>query len=163
MKENAWTKTILTVYKYLERVSDGIDKLVTQNALNSFYARGNKLGANGVVETSNRILELSDRKVKLVNLRVLTDEILLEMKREQAQILIEKYFDDEPGEMIAARHGLNIRTYFRRLTSAENSFTQSLLRRGFSSLKLEKYLASEKWITEVYEKFIAEENLAMAA
>ena len=35
MKNNIWGKTILSVYKYLDRVSQAIDKLVKQNAFNS--------------------------------------------------------------------------------------------------------------------------------
>ena len=89
MKTNEWAKTLLYVYKYLDRVADGIDKLVSQNALNSFYTRGEKMGSNGVVATANRIIDLSARKTRLINIKVLTDKALENLNRQYAQILVE--------------------------------------------------------------------------
>ena len=51
---NNWTKTLLYVYKYLDRVAEGIDALVEQNALNSFYFNQNRRD-NDVVCVSERI------------------------------------------------------------------------------------------------------------
>ena len=153
MKTNEWGKTILSVYKYLERVTQGIDKLVTQNALNSFYSRGGKQAENSVMAVANRIIDLSKRKVRLVNIKVLADKALKAIDKEGAQILIEKYMDNDESEIIASRHNLNVRTYFRRLYQAEINFCQAMARMGFSEDKLKIYLSSEKWIIEVYEKF----------
>jgi len=82
MKSNEWVKTILYTYNYLGRVADGIDKLVTQNALNSFYFRGERQSENGVMSVANRIIELSSRKVRLINLKVLIEKSLNLMPRE---------------------------------------------------------------------------------
>ena len=147
--KNNWSKTLLYVYKYLDRVCDGIDALVEQNALNSFHYRSE----NGVNAVANRICNLCERKAKLVNMRVLIDNCLLKSEKQNAQLLIEKYIDDDASEIIAQRHNMNIRTYFRKLSQAEKSFTILMLREGFSEDKLEKYLSNEKWIIEVFEKF----------
>jgi len=147
--KNNWSKTLLYVYKYLDRVCDGIDSLVEQNALNSFHYRSE----NGVNVVAERICDLYQRKVKLINIKVLVDNCLLKSEKQNAQLLIEKYIDDDISETIAQRHNMNIRTYFRKLNQAEKSFTILMLMEGFNEEKLEKYLSGEKWILEVYEKF----------
>lgn len=158
MKTNEWAKTILYVYKYLDRVSEGIDNLVMRNALNSFYVRGERKAENGVMAVAERINDLSARKSRLINLKVLADKSLCEINKNLAQILIERYMDNDDADMIASRHNLNIRTYFRRLFKAEVNFCQALARQGFSEERLLKYLENEKWIIEVYEKFKNEKD-----
>ena len=147
--KNNWSKTLLYVYKYLDRVCDGIDTLVEENALHSFYYRSE----NQISRVAERICKLSERKAKLINMKVLVDNCLMKSEKQNAQLLIEKYIDDDASDIIASRHGLNIRTYFRKLNQAENSFSILMLREGFSEERLEKYLADEKWILEVCQKF----------
>ena len=147
--KNNWSKTLLYVYKYLDRVCDGIDSLVEESALHSFYHRSE----NQVYRVAERICNLSERKAKLINMKVLVDKCLLKSEKQNAQLLIEKYIDDESSEIIAERHGLNVRTYFRKLNQAENSFSFLMIKEGFSEERLEKYLAGEKWILEVCQKF----------
>lgn len=147
--KNTWSKTLLSVYKYLERVCDGIDILVEQSALNSFHYRSE----NEAGRVAQRICDLCERKSKLVNIKVLVDKCLLKCQQQGAQLLIERYIDDDISENIAERNNLNIRTYFRKLQQAENSFSTFILKEGFSDERLEKYLANEKWILEVCEKF----------
>lgn len=157
MKNNTWGKTVLSVYKYLDRVSEAIDKLVKENAVNSFYFTGTNQNRNGVMQVAERILNLTERKKKLINLRVLADKALVECDRGAAQILIERYMDGDSSQLIAQRHNLNIRTYFRHLISAEEKFSAIMAKYGFTDKKLNEYLAGEKWIFEVYDKFKSEE------
>lgn len=157
MKNNTWGKTILSVYKYLDRVSQAIDKLVKENAVNSFYFTGTNQSRNGVMQVAQRILNLTERKKRLINIRVLADTVLLECERTSAQILIEKYMDGDSSQEIADRHNLNIRTYFRHLAAAEEKFSALMAKYGFTDKKLNEYLSDEKWIVEVYEKLREEE------
>ena len=163
MKKNLWGKTILSVYNYLDKVSEAIDKLVKENAFNSFYFTGSQQSKNGVLQVADRIIALSERKVKLINLRVLADKALSEGDRGSAQNLIERYMDGDSAEEIAKRHNLNIRTYFRHLVSAEEQFCSILARNGFNGEKLEKYLGDERWIMEVYEKYLDQEKEELEA
>lgn len=150
--KNNWTKTLLYVYKYLDRVADGIDKLVEETAVNSFFYGQNRRD-NNVISVANRVIALCERKAKLVNIKVLVNNCLLKSERLGAQILIERYIDEDESDMIAKRHNINIRTYFRKIIQAETSFTKLMIKQGFSEEKLEKYLSKENWILEVYEKF----------
>jgi len=69
---------------------------------------------------------------------------------------VQRYIDNDEAGEIALRNKLNLRTYFRKLIKAESSFKEIMTKLGFNDEKLSKYLEKEKWIIEVYEKFLNE-------
>ena len=153
MKSNIWTKTILFTYKYLDNIAGALDKLIDRQALNSYYYCGGNQMDNGVMAVADRIIKLSQRKIKLINIKVLVEQTLEKCDTLLAQLLIEKYVDNDKIEEIAKRHNLSSRTYFRRLMQAEDSFSYLMSLRGFNDEKLKDYLKDEKWIMEIYNKF----------
>lgn len=156
MRNNNWAKTILCVHKYLERITDGIDNLVEREAMNSYYYSSTR--ENGVSKVANKIIELIERKKKLINIKVLTEKCLEDIEPIQAQILIGKYINEEPCQMLASRLNIPERTFFRKLLQGEDSFTKALGRYGFSEERMFSYLKDEKWIFDVYENFENEER-----
>lgn len=152
MKFNVCAKTILMVQRYLERICDAIDRLVERKALNSFYVGLHGNNDNGILSVADYIINLSERKIKLINLKLLTDLALENCPILSAQILIERYMDNEKSADIAKRHNLAERTYFRRLTVALEDFSNILAKLGFSEAKLLDYISTEKWIMEVYNR-----------
>ncbi len=153
MKNNVWAKTILYVYKKLDNMAESYDRIIEKQALHSFYYfSGNK--NNSVMEVSKRIIDLSERKVKLINIKVLTEQALNNCDEKFAQILVERYIDNDKGEEIATRHNLSIRTYFRRLIQAEEKFMNYFAMKGFNENKLNEYLKDEKWIKDIYLAYL---------
>ena len=91
MKENIWAKTILGAYRHLEAVADAIDKIILKTALNSYHF---SLNSNDVYQTSNKLIELGERKVTLINLKVLVEETLSKLEQKDADILICRYIEN---------------------------------------------------------------------
>lgn len=151
MKNNIWAKTILYVYKYLDRLTEAIDSLVDRQAYNSFYYSANQ--NNDVLKVADRMIQLIERKKKLINIKVLTDKCLENCNELLAKLLIEKYIDNDKSENIANRYNLSMRTYFRRLKDGEDNFSFFMSKFGFNQNKLDEYLKNEKWIMEVYNSF----------
>ena len=155
MKSNTWAKTILTVYRYLERIAGAIDKLINRQAMNSYYSNFTN---DSVIDVANKIIELGERKVKLINIKVLTEKALEGIDELYAKLLVEKYIHSCKGDDIAKENNLAMRTYFRRLSQAENCFSSFFASKGFTEKKLSEYLKDEKWIIDVFEKFETNEN-----
>ena len=153
MQKNIWAKTVLTAYRFLEKVSDSIDRLIETKALNSFYMSGQDFSKNNVYVITESLINLSERKKKLINIKLMTEKALQKCDKQFAQILIERYIDGDKAKEIAERHELSMRTYFRRLESAEGEFSAYLSRNGYNEKFLAKTLLSEKWIYEIYSKF----------
>lgn len=158
MKNNNWGKTILYVHKYLERITDGIDKLVEREAMNSYYYSSTQ--ENDVTKVANKIIELTERKKRLINLKILTEKCLKEIDKVQACILIGKYINEESCENLIARFDMPERTFFRKLSQAEESFSKALTRYGFNEAKMREYLKGENWIFDVYENFLEDESMS---
>lgn len=152
-KQIIWTKTILTVYRYLERICGAIDKIVLQSGLNSSNILGNNYFQNNIYAITDRIINLSQRKVTLINLKILTEEILMLLQPLDAQLLIEKYVDLQKCKSLSETHNIPLRTLFRKIASAEESFDSKLKIKGYSNEKLEKLLECEQWIKNVYNSF----------
>ena len=153
MEENFWTKTILEAYRHLETVADAIDKIVMKTALNS---RHFLVDGESVFETSNKLIALSERKVTLINLKILTENVLSALSVDEADILICRYVENMKFKDIAEEKGVQIRTVFRRLDRAEAGFANKLLALGYTNDRLKKMLKNEKWIMARLEK--QEEN-----
>lgn len=152
-EEIIWTKTILKVYRYLERISGAIDKIVLRCGLGSGNFNTQTLYYNNVLSISQKIIDLSERKVTLINLKVLTESILKKLKVEDSRILIEKYVDGRKYKDISSRNQISLRTVYRRIGASEETFSRLLVAKGYTSRKLSEMLAKENWILSVYNQF----------
>lgn len=110
-----WVKTILNVYRYLETVSGAIDKIVMSRATNSFYTNRDNMAFNNVMKISEDILQLTERKIKLINLKVITEKALLDIKQSLAKILVLNFVEKRTCYECAQILGVSVRTYFRHL------------------------------------------------
>ncbi len=158
MKDNiVWGKTLLSVYRYLERIAGAIDKIIMQSALGSANIVGQNYYYNNVYSITQKILDLSERKVTIINLKLLIEEALSAMDKQDALILIEKYIDGIKSKDIMQKHNISMRTVFRKLDGAVKGFVSALQKKGFSGVRLEKMLENEGWINNAYKR-IAEKN-----
>lgn len=143
-----WSKTILSVYKYLEALSNSIDNLVVKKSINSaFYNSGRY---NTCYDCANRIMQLTERKVNLINIKVIVDDTLQLMTTTHRQLLALCYMDNVKSEDIANMMHISLRTFFRKKNEALNSFAKNLLMQGFSKDKLEAMFCGEDWLNNLY-------------
>ena len=151
MKENCWSKTLLGVYNYLETIAGAIDKITMKTALNSFKFSKNNYEKNNVYNISNKLIDLSERKITLINLKILIEECLKNLAKSDALILIARYINKQKIGDIALKHSLSNRTIFRKLNTAEGKFMNALIRLGYNTLRLKNMLKNEHWILNYYE------------
>lgn len=146
MKTNIWAKTLLTIYRYLERMAGAIDKMIETRALGSMNVSGANYSENNILSLSEKIINLSERKVKLINIKILIEDSLEKCGKSYARLLIGKYLDECTNTDLCEKFGLSHRTFFRRLSDAERRFESAMESFGFNSNRLDEYLAGEQWI-----------------
>ncbi len=151
-----WTKTILSVYRYLERICGAIDKIIMSMALNCGDMLGQNYNINNAYSVSQKIIDLSERKVKLINLKILIEETLKEINKKDALLLIERYFNATPRKELSEKNEVSLRTIFRKIEQAENTFSKRLTIKGYGSLALSEMLKEEGWINSVYLRISSE-------
>lgn len=152
MKNNNWSKTILEVYRYLPRVTYAYDKIIKSKAINSQYTRTYD-SFNNVFDVTNSIIDLSQRKITLINLKIITEKILKTIDKKYAKLLVLRFVDGYKFSELANIFKVSQRTLFRRITKALDSFTHNLVLQGFDSKKLFDELKEENWIMEVYKSY----------
>lgn len=147
-----WTKTILTVYRYLERIAGAMDKIMMQSALNSSNILGHNFHNNNIYSISQKLIDLSQRKITLINLKVLVEDTLKSINKTDAQILIERYIDSKKCKEMADKRDISMRTIFRKISLAEKAFDKRLHLKGYTSLRFDRWLCEEGWIKNVYSQ-----------
>jgi len=145
-----WSKTILSIYKYLEPLSNSIDDLVLKKSINSaFYGNGR---FNSCYDCANKIMRLMERKVSLINIKVMVDSVLEKMPLKYRQLLILAYVDNVKSENIAEIMHISLRTFFRKKNEALASFSKNLTVLGFTGEKLNSMFGAEHWLKNLYDK-----------
>lgn len=147
MKQKIWAKTLLSTYNCLEPISDAIDKLVISQGVNSCC---NHLST---MDNAEKIISLIQRKKMLINLKVITENVIASIDTKSARILVMKYFDHVKPEVCYKLLEMSRRTFFRKIDRAVEEFAIHLKNFGYTSENLEQLLAKESWIKEYYNHF----------
>lgn len=154
-----WSKTILNIYRYLERVANAIDKIVLSRATNSFYTSSSNMSFNGVWNVSNDIINLTNRKVTLINLKLITEKALSDIDEAPARVLILNFVEKRTCYECAEILNVSLRTYFRKLNIALNSFAKALNRQKYDEKYFDNMLKGETWILEVKNKMTKNQDI----
>lgn len=157
-KKLQWSKTLMEVYKYLDRIAGAIDKVFEKRAKSSFYATSKNMSANSAINLTTSLINLIESKVKAINVKILIGNTLLSIPKQYGQILVYKYIDNKSSQEISEILNCSQRTYFRKLNDALFSFRAELLKQGFCDNKLYDMLKSESWILEVYKQIETTKN-----
>jgi len=151
MEEKIWSKTLLTCYDSLEKIANAIDNLVVTNCVNS--------ASNGhsILQNANRVIDLMERKKKIVNIKVLIEDVLSFIEPKHTRVLILKYVDRVKSEDMAKVLNVSLRTLFRKINRSLELFAEALIKKGYSPEVLSLWLENEGWIKELYNALIKKE------
>ena len=153
MELKVWSKTLLNIYGCLFKLSNVIDKMV----LNYGLCSGRYYGLDKTFLDAEKMIALTDRKVTLINLKVLIEKSLLGLDDTSCKILTLKYVDRMSNEMIIKALEIKRRTFYRKFYSGISSFSKQLMFNGFNKKTFSKFIKSETWICDVYEEFMRKE------
>jgi hypothetical protein len=148
-----WTKTLLSSYRYLDRVSKAIDKIVMTRALNSFHTSGSNMAFNSVANVSDDILKLTDRKVNLINLKIILDNAIEKTQNKFSTLLISTFIEGRTCFESVKILNISLRTFFRRQNEAIDSFINVLSSQGYDSKVFGQMLKDENWILDIKQRY----------
>ena len=148
-----WSKSVLSIYRYLETLTRAIDGLVKKNSNLSF-----NYGHNTTYTLASKILKWTEKKRKMINLKVVTAEALVSMPSIYKRILVLYYVDGVKSSVIAELLGVSIRTYYRKKKAALDKFGLAMAKQGFDLDYLNKNYSSEKWLMSVYDACLEKDS-----
>lgn len=149
MKKLIWAKTLFETYRYLTRIIKSIDRLVVERSIKS-YSVG--LGEPSTLEKMEIIIDLIQRKKRLLTVKMLIEEALKNIDIDSAKTLIKYYIDKGDLGEIAEEHQLNKRTMSRRINKMLLEAIDKISDLGYDINKIELLLQNEGWIIGVYNK-----------
>lgn len=151
IENEIWGKTLLSLYRHLGAISNSIDNLIKRIGINSAF---NHSVYNSAYVDSNKIIELTERKIKIINLKVLIEKALDSLKVNDLTIISLYYIDGVNYKKILESLGITERTFFRRKEMAIARFSDKLNSLGYDATKLNEYLQNENWIKNTYYQVI---------
>lgn len=151
-----WSKSALSIYRYLETMSNSIDKLVLDTGKASY----NKdiTSYQSTKYQTNKIISLMDRKRKLINLKVIVEEGLACISKDSRRILTLFYIDGITASLIAQLLGISLRTFFRQKMKALNEMAAELMSLGYGEEFFEEEYLGEPWFDVVYNEVVGFNN-----
>lgn len=142
-------KTLISAYKYIERTCEAIDKYILNHAI----TYGPDPSLYSTYDVLNNIVELMDRKIKLINLKLMIDETIKDMPSVEKQVLILKMrFRTSVKNIQEILKLPSERTTFRRIESALTNFVMRLNANN-KVKEIESFIRSEKWIANIKKSF----------
>ena len=145
-----WSKTILSVYKYLEALSKSLDNLILKKSINSmFYNNGR---GSSTYDLTNEIILLTERRINLINLKVIVECALEKLPLNEKKLLTLFFIDNVRTDKIAQLMGYCDRTFFRKKNEAIDNFSKVVLKNGITKDKLNEMFGKEKWLMDLYKK-----------
>lgn len=152
-----WSKTLLSVYRYLEAITGAIDNLIVKKGVNSMFYTDRR-GLN-TYDCANEIIELTERKINLINLKVLVEDGLNKLSFEHKRILMLFYVDGLKTTEVTTVMGCVERTFFRKKDEAVVAFGKNLRCMGFDEYRLSQMFEKEKWLRDLLTKNQQRETL----
>ena len=147
-----WAKTLLSVYKYLDKIAGALDELIRKKCIYSSFASNRQ----DIFSQTDGVISLMNRKIHIINLKVITEQALAGLKLSDRKIIMLSYVDGVKCKDVANILKMPMRTYFRAKSKAVNSFANALIRLGYTDAKLQEKYGSEHWLNKVYAS--AKEN-----
>ena len=138
-------------------MSTSIDKIVLNTGRSSNSCELQKYQTT-YFQTS-KIIELIDRKRKMINLKIGCEQALQKIPLQSRKILMLFYIDGVKGEFVAQLLGISIRTFFRQKLKALKEFCEALEQVGFTLGFFEKEYGNEKWLLSLYDDCVAKSGV----
>lgn len=142
-----YVKTLLYAYPHLLSIIKQIDDIVMRKALSSMR------DFSPCVEQCEKIINLTEQKKVLINLKIKLDKMVGEMSGNQLDMLDYKYFKQKPKEYYALFDATS-RSYFRRQLSLVKKVNGILEREGLSNEWFEKYCLRISFLFELLRRVI---------
>lgn len=147
-----WSKSALTIYRYLESMSNSIDKIVVNTGTTSYSSLLQKY--QSTYYQAGKIIELVERKRKMINLKIAVEDSFAELDVMDKRILGLVFIDGIKSEKVSQLLNMSLRTFFRRKLVALANFSDKMVEAGFDDEFFISEYSKEKWFLSVYNECV---------
>lgn len=155
-----YIKALLQVYKTIPNIINIIDKIVERKA--SSYFPTSTIYGNSHINTYKQIdglLDLTQRKNKLLNLYIITEEFFQILNEQDKKFILLKFVHKYKTHEISKELNLSERSVFRKANTIIEKIAIDLLNKNYTTKFLDNQIGSEVWIHEIIKEKITEDNI----
>lgn len=158
MELKIWAKSFFSIYRFLDKLAKTIDSYVDIRACSCFYKNISSIVLCDTLRVSHDITALTNKKINLINVKVLTEKMLLVLPSNQARFVILKYFENKTFDETAERMEVSIRSVLRWNSDVMKKCEQYLIKNNFDEERLLDLIGNEKWILDVVKDLEEDEK-----
>lgn len=153
-----WAKTFFVIYKCLDRLAKTIDSYIEIRALSSCFKSLKDISRCTTDRIWNDMTDLMNKKITLINLKCLTEKLLMILPEKASRFVIMKYVEDKTYEEVAKRMDISLRTAMRWNNSVLEKSGKILKGFGYDHKNICKLIDNEQWILAVFNSVMEEEK-----
>ena len=156
LKMKAYVKALLSVYSTLPNIINIVDGIIEKRATSSISLTSVYSGSAHTYNQIEKMIDMSERKCKLLNIFSLTKEFLSEMNERDYEIVDLRFFRRKKVSDISERLELDERTIFRKINKILDSVVKYCNLHMITLEMIESMVKGEGWIKEIYKKSLEE-------
>ena len=137
-------------------MANTIDKIVLDSGKNSNHQNVQKYQTT--LYQTGKMIELIDRKRKIINLKIAVEDSLQHLSKKDRRILVLIFIDGVKNDIVTELIEVSPRTFFRRKARALEKFSEQMEKYGYNLDFFEKDYVSEKWLQSVYQECVQKYN-----
>ena len=153
--KKSWSNTALVAYSLLPKIANELNFAVESRVKSSFQSKHLKIGISNE-QLIGEILDLTDEKRKIVNMRYVVATALKQMKEKDRNILIERIVKKTTFQDISTNNNISLRTAFRRVAIAEEEFARNLRKNCYDEQWFEKEYGNDKLILPIRRQIMTD-------
>lgn len=157
MKKCNWCNAMLVAYSSLPQIVKDIERSIDLRVKSGFGSRHLYYGIS-TEELLTGILNLNQRKIRLINIKVLVDKSLQALSEREQEFIKLKFFIKKPLREVAERLGVSLRTAFRIYDRVMERVEYALHRMGFDEAWFEKEYKGDTFLDAVKERLLRGET-----
>jgi len=154
-----YVKTLLEIYKNLPNILCVLDKIIERRASTLMPTSSIYGGSfNETYEQVNKVINLSERKDKLLNLYVIIEKFLEFLNQQERKIIILKFVQKYKNIDVAKDVNMSERTIFRKIDKILDKIALFLINQNWNLEFLKHQVGNESWINDLYKQKVNEDK-----
>ena len=153
IKYISWIKTLLWAHRILPNIVSTIDKIVLSYATS--FSNGSHIfddKTNGTFGQVDEIIKLEDRKVSLINLKIMIETMVASLPKKYKDYVELKYYQNKKYPVVALELDIDERTCYRWNKIVLTKLMKFCALNNWSLEFIVSQVKVEKWLIPHYNK-----------
>jgi len=151
-----WIKTLLSSHGTIPEIIKTLDKIIELQASSVSFASDIYGQDKSTMSQVERVINLSERKNFLLNVYIMSKELLNGLNESDIDFLQRKYIFNWSAEELARDLDISVRTVYRRIDKLIDDIYIKLKSKNWSLRFLESQVKNEHWLLDKFKKQVAD-------